>query len=268
MKTRSLLSVIFSAPLFLAAAPAVFSGACGSSGGSTGGGGSGGGAMDADNLVSDFEDPAAATVVQAGTPKRNGYWYSYNDASATCVQTPKNGDPYVGSAPPSAAPMGGSSALHAVWNGCSVWGAGVGADLGQPTVDAGSYTGPKVPYDLSAYKGISFWAMSDPTGDNKLRIKLPMTDETKVADGGLCDETKVGVGKCSDDWGQAFTLPTNGNWTQVTVMFSEASKFKQEGWGAAFPWNPAHVTSIQIQNAGGEMGQKYDFWIDNVYLIK
>ena len=51
--------------------------------GTTGGGGSGGSGaapvLDPANKISDFEDLAAATVVMAGTPARNGYWYTYND---------------------------------------------------------------------------------------------------------------------------------------------------------------------------------------------
>ena len=42
--------------------------------------------------------------------------------------------------------------------------------------------------------------------------------------------------------------------------------FKQEGWGAIFAWDPEDVTSIQIQSQ--DMGEKYDFWIDDVYLTK
>src|SRR4051812_45045243 len=144
MKTRSLLSLIFSAPLFLAAAPAVFSGACSSSSGDTTDGGTGatGGSLDPANKLSDFEDTAAATVTASGTPPRNGYWYTYNDMSATCVQMPANGGVYVGETPTTASPgPSGGMALHAQWNTCSTWGAGVGADLNQPMVaGGGTYT--------------------------------------------------------------------------------------------------------------------------------
>jgi hypothetical protein len=49
-----------------------------------------------EDLISDFEDLAAATVVMSGTPTRNGYWYPYNDDNpkgmdATCIQVPKSG---------------------------------------------------------------------------------------------------------------------------------------------------------------------------------
>jgi len=235
-------------------------------GGGTGNGGSSGGTVTLDdkNLLSNFGDLAAATVVQAGTPQRNGYWYSYNDMSTTCTQTPGKGLAYVGEAPPTPSPKSGGLALHALWNTCSTWGAGVGADLNQPIVDGGMYTGAKVPYDLSAYKGITFYAMTTAAGDGKLRVKVPMTDETKIADGGKCDEATVGANKCSDDFGFLFTLPTDGAWHQITVDFTAKTTFKQEGWGAVFPWAPADVTSIQIQSQ--DKGETYDFWIDDMYL--
>ena len=135
--------------------------------------------------------------------------------------------------------------LRAKWMGCSVWGAGIGADLGQPQVDGGTYTGPKVPYDISAFKGVTFLAMAAVGTDTALRIKFPMTDETKVEDGGLCVESATN--KCSDDFGAKFNLPSNGTWKRITIRWTDAT-FIQEGWGAVFPWNPAHVTSIQIQS--------------------
>ena len=150
-----------------------FVGGCGgsSSGGSTGTGGSGT-TFPPEQLISDFEDLAGATVTMAGAPPRNGYWYTYNDwaasgpDAATCRSVP-NSKPYtdasslpqelyVGVAPPTSHPnASGSLALRAKWDGCSVWGAGVGADLNQPAAaDGGVYTGPKVPYDVGQFTGV------------------------------------------------------------------------------------------------------------------
>lgn len=252
--------------------------ATGGSGGSTGSGGSGGGSgpmVAAGDEISDFEDLAAATVLMQGG--RNGYWYTYNDdnpkgTDATCVQTPKSGPQnlpdapltYTTSAPPTPSPgKTPSLALHAVWSGCAVWGAGIGADLAQPPQDGGTYTGPKVPYNLGTFTGVTFWAMATTGSDTALRIKFPMTAETKVEDGGKCMESSTN--KCSDDFGYKFNLPSNGNWKQITVKFSDAA-FAQEGWGAVFPWNPADVTSIQIQSQ--HMNEMYDFWIDDIGFIK
>jgi hypothetical protein len=83
-----------------------------------------------------------------------------------------------------------------------------------------------------------------------------------VEDGGLCVESATN--KCSDDFGFKFNLPTNGTWKQITVRFSDAT-FVQEGWGAIFPWNPQHVTSVQIQSQN--KGEPYDFFIDDMYLF-
>jgi len=224
-----------------------------------------GGAFDPDNLLSDFEDPAAATIVAAGTPKRHGFWYSFNDMTATCTQAPAAGAAYVGQVPPARSPgPSGGLALHGLWNMCSAWGAAVGADIGQPFVDGGGrYYGPRVAYDLTGYAGITFFAMAAPGSDGKLRIKLPMLDDTAIADGGTCDES---ARKCGDDYGLAFTLPASGAWTQITVRFADVTSFKQEGFGWPFPWTPSHVTSIMIESQ--EIGEPYDFWIDDMYLYR
>ncbi len=257
----------------------------GGSGGTTGGGGSGGSGaapvLDPANKISDFEDLAAATVVMAGTPARNGYWYTYNDdnpkgTDTTCIQTPPSGPQarvrgdaapsWSPEAPGDAAPSGvtgGAYALHVTWTGCSVWGAGIGADLNQPVMDGGTYMGKKVPYNVGAFTGITFWAMATTGSDTALRVKIPMSDETKVEDGGDCVESSTN--KCSDDFGYKFSLPANGNWKQITVKFSDAD-FAQEGWGAKFNWNPANVTSIQIQSQ--DKSESYDFWIDDMYFIQ
>jgi hypothetical protein len=282
MKTRifSFLSLATAYILLTSGAALVGGSGCSSSGsgGSSGTGGSGPG--DPANRISDFEDIAAATVTADGTPARNGYWYTYNDdnpspaTDPTCIQNPISGPQatgmnvpnpkYIGTSPPTTYPGAtGSLALHAVWSGCGVWGAGVGADLNQPMqADGGTYTGPKVAYDVTAYKGVTFWAMATMGTDTALRMKFPMTDETKTTDGGICVDSATN--KCADDPGEQINLPSNGTWKQFTIKWADTS-FKQEGWGAVFPWNPMHVTSVQIQSVDKTEG--YDFWIDDLYFI-
>ena len=77
-------------------------------------GGPTGGEPWADDLLSDFEDTTAAIVLRLGWPPRNGFWYTYNDASRTCTQTPKPASQavaagakpatYIGATPPTASP--------------------------------------------------------------------------------------------------------------------------------------------------------------------
>ena len=111
-------------------------------------------------------------------------------------------------------------------------------------VDGGTYTGPKVATATWAPTPASRsgrWRRSTPT--RTLRLKVPMTDETKVEDGGLASSRPPT--SAATTGAPQFNLPSDGTWKQITVKFSDAT-FKQEGWGTVFPWNPAHVTSIQI----------------------
>ena len=266
---------------FLMAAPALMAVACSSSSSSNPDSGATVVTLDPEAKVSDFEDPVAATVVHAGTPPRNGYWYSYNDGSTGCVQHPRAANkmvtppieaeaPYVPAAP-ATFPMNDSGintlALHTDFTGCATWGGGIGGDLNQPaTEDGGIYEGDKVEYDISAYTGLVFWAKAEAGSENHLRVKVNMSDETKVVDGGKCKEDGVEhqVGKCSDAYGQLFTLPTNGSWSRVLVKFADRTKFKQEGWGDTFAWDPKKAVSIQVQSTNP--GEPYNFWIDDVYF--
>jgi hypothetical protein len=220
---------------------------------------------DPNDLVSDFSQDKAM-VLPLGDPARNGLWYAYNDASATCQQSPAHGEPYYPSTPPVPAPgASGGRALHAAWIQCATWGGGVGADLGMPVSDAGAGSGPRAPYDLQGYTGFAFWAMAAPGTASQVRAKVVMRASTQIEDHGACEEAVLGPDRCGDEWGEPFSLPTDGSWAVVTVKFSDAA-FKQEGWGQAFAWNPADVFGIQFQSIGA--GGLYDFWIDDVYLVR
>jgi hypothetical protein len=265
--------------LFLGLAiPALAGFACsgGSAGvGPTGGGGNSGGAgsgaggttgavtvdctMDpgsTTNDISDFED-GSGTVLPNGN--RNGGWYTYIDTTATCLVMPA---PH---ATATAAEIPGGRcasmfAIHFTGTGCTTWGAGVGTDLNAvpaaADAGAGPATGPKQVYDVSGYTGITFWSRADHGAS--MRLKVPMSDETKVADGGLCVE--MATAKCSDNFGSNIALTSK--WIKHTVMFSTMA---QEKWGKPFTWNPAHVTSIQFQVPAAAL---FDVWIDDVAFIK
>jgi hypothetical protein len=213
-------------------------------------------------LVSDFEQPDQAIVVGAGTPPRHGSWFSYNDGSATCLQTPPAGNPYEPMKPPAPSP-GGGNALRAIWEACAKWGAGVAAHLNDPVGGGGA--SQLTPYDLTGYTGLTFHAMAAPVTDGVVRVTFPMTDDTKVEFGGACDEATLGPGKCSDAYGAEISIPPDATWRSYTISFA-SPQFRQEGWGAHLAWTPAHVTSIQLQS--GATGGLHDFWIDDVYLTR
>jgi hypothetical protein len=248
-------------------------GACSSGGGQAdgGAGGTGGGTppavVDPMDLLSDFEQ-GKALVLPLGDPARNGAWYSYNDASSDCLQSPAHGESYFASTPATVAPgVSRGRALHANFNQCGSWGAGVGTDLNSPASDGGvAPIRPRTTYDLTGYSGVAFWAMASPGTDPIVRLKMVMRVSTQSIDGGTCDESLLGLNQCGDEWGVVFSLPTDGTWKAVTVKFSDPG-FTQEGWGKTFAWNPEDVLGIQFQSAMYHTGL-YDFWIDDIYLVR
>jgi hypothetical protein len=259
-RTRRLLPVAMAAALLVG---------CKSSGGTAdaGSGAEAGPPLgDPADLLSDFTQDRAI-VLPLGDPARNGTWYTYDDG--TCRLSPAHGEPFYPSTPPVPAPgSSGGRALHASWNQCAGWGAGVGADLAVPaSADGGVGSGPRVPYDLTGFGGIAFWAMAAPGSDTQVRAKVVMRASTQIEDRGACDEAVLGPNRCGDEWGAPFNLPADGTWTAVTVRFSDAA-FKPEGWGQPFPWNPADVLGIQFQSVATAAASLYDFWIDDVYLLR
>ena len=221
------------------------------------------------DLLSDF-DEGRAVILPLGTPARNGYWYAYNDQSSTCLQSPAHGGIYYGSTSAPRSPgLSGDRALHASWNTCSSWGGGVGADFASAPLGDGGVVPvrPRVAYDLTNYTGVAFWAMAMPGTQTTVRLKIVMHASTQIEDGGTCDESVLGPDRCGDEWGEPFTLPSDGSWKAITVRFTDTA-FKQEGWGQSFAWNPADVLGIQFQSAAYAAGSLYDFWIDDLYLLR
>ena len=87
----------------------------------------------------------------------------------------------------------------------------------------------------------------------------------RFADGGNCDEADAGVGKCGDHWGAPVTLPANGKWMQ-NLDADLRRRVPAAGIGRRDSLGSDPGTGVQIQSA--DLGQTYDFWIDDVYLLR
>ena len=129
----------------------------------------------------------------------------------------------------------------------------------------GPATGPKVPYDLYSWVGVTFWAMAMPNTDVNLRVMLPLRTTLGIAGRRRVRRGRRWCGRCGDHWGETVKLPASGTWGRITVRFSDAT-FRQQGSGAAVPWDKSEVIGLQIRSAA--VGQSYDFWIDDVYLVR
>ncbi|MEZ4302670.1 MAG: carbohydrate binding domain-containing protein, partial [Polyangiaceae bacterium] len=115
-----------------------------------------------------------------------------------------------------------------------------------------NFTDPKGPYDLSAYKGISFMAKSA-TGPLKVRLKVP--DANTDPDAKVCSE-------CFNDFGADLDL--TADWQKFVIPFSELAQLP--GWGSPRPSGLERSKVFGIQWQVNTPGAAYDVWIDDVQL--
>jgi hypothetical protein len=131
--------------------------------------------------------------------------------------------------------------------------------------------------DLSAYSGITFWAMGDPTGARTVQVMFQ--DRNTAARGGICNYSDSN----SPDYcynGFATTIGLTDTFTRYTIAFSSLQQ--NPNWG--YRPNPdlldlQHVHDIYFQiNApvcyvtemcvgGAPPPVTFDFWIDDLYFV-
>jgi hypothetical protein len=206
-----------------------------------------------DDIVSTFED-GTGNVMQVGG--RGGGFYMFNDGSTTGMQMP----------PPGSLPnarmdsrCGGMFAMCMQGSGFTVWGAGMGTDLGMTTTDSGGMM-VKGTYDASMYSGISFWAKANM--GSSLAVRVGVKDKNTAPEGGVCDPMmSSGAEACNDDWSKNLNLTTT--WAPYTIMFSE---LRQANWGKAFPaFDAANTYSIQFQV---NQNLTFDLCIDDLAFVR
>jgi hypothetical protein len=222
----------------------------GSAGSSVAGATSGGaGAGPAIELIDDFEDQDLVVLLENG---RNGPWYPLNDGTAAGVQTfgvvlLKGADVRAGST--------STAALQMTASGFTDWGAGFGADFV-------NMAATKVPYDVSAYKGIRFYAKIGSGAQSALKLLIP----TVYSDpkGGKCDPSstaKVGT-QCNDHPYCAINSVT----TSWAVYECDFSALVQQSFGLPqLPLDPTSVYGVQFTFVTKVLAA--DFWLDDIAFV-
>ena len=188
-------------------------------------------ACGADGVVDDGEDNNNQVLAQKG---RGGYWYTFADKAGTTIT-------------PTAGAAGGTFSMSPGGANGSGFAARINGKItGTGTVFAGvgfNFADPKAPFDVSAYKGISFWARRGETSASSLRVKLPDVNT-----------------ECFNDFGVDIELtPT---WTKYTVIFGAAQQMP--GWGAPRPSAVESTKMFGVQWQVNTPGAEYDVWIDDV----
>jgi len=231
------------------------SGGTGGSGtGGSGGSGGAGGDTTADtgvpptgvDMIDDMEDNDGSIL---GVKGRVGAWYTYNDATATAMQVPKQGDMFTMT-------MGGRDgtgyAANTKGSGFTVWGAGYGFNLNDPGDGAGGSN--KSIYDASTYAGITFWAKAGASSDKALRVNV--SNKETDPSGAVC----APADKCNDHFGNPITL--TADWAKYTLEFA---KMAQSGWGqsvAKFDVSALYAVQFQVGK-----NTTFDISIDEVGFL-
>lgn len=235
-------------------------------------------------LVDDMEGSDAPNgplrfAVPGGNASQ-GFWGSWRSSGDPSNRM--SPDPYAYSPLPAAhETMAGVMSTHGAGLTCHI------ADLygyceqafwlaqGPASSDAGAGSEPtqrtgnladRVPVDLSAYRGLVFWAMaSTPT-----RLKVVVEDADTDVLGGRCGQSDASADACGD----AFSRPVSltDTWKRYEVKLSDLS---QEGWGhaaASGKLDPrtVYVIGFQVDGPQSSTAPAVDtaFWIDDVYLVE
>lgn len=196
-------------------------------------------------LIDDMEDNDSFILAREG---RQGVWFVVNDGTPGAIQTP--GSPFV----MSAIPLGRGGSLYAArtsGHGFASWRPLMGFWFYQPS------TGPKQLYDVSGYRGITFFAKiaaSDAASVSpSVRVVLP--DRATDPDGMVCTG-----GGCSDHFGANIVLTPE--WASYTLLFATMT---QEGWGT-------QSARFEAENAYGvefefPVQATFDCWIDDITFV-
>jgi hypothetical protein len=199
---------------------------------------------------------------------RQGYWYSYKDTVAATTLMP--------SAAPFTVTKGGHACslvpappACAGTAGGMVASAGVSGMVAAATTAIPAYAGmgfdfnnhfmKSCPYGGSAYKGITFWARGTPF---KASVKIPATTGATALSVGSC------AAMCEDHFSQQVAPPPDTTtWAQITITFTDATKFKQAGWGTPATFDASSILALQFQIDGTTTqtaAVAYGFAVDDI----
>jgi hypothetical protein len=131
--------------------------------------------------------------------------------------------------------------------------------------------------DLSAYSGVTFWAMADPRGTKNIRVQL--NDRDTDPRGGICSPNESSANACYN--GFSANVPLTGTFERYTIDFSSLQQ--NPAWGYqpdpsvldlhhVYSMNfeldlPGCTTTATFMCAGGTPSVSFDFWIDDLYLV-
>jgi len=214
-------------------------------------------------LLDDMEAPTTGAgsfgILGNGAVMRVGGWFTYDDGSIPAGMPGAMMFDEIALPMPHLTFNGTSStrAIHTSGGPFTGYGSGFGTNL----------NGDTALYDLTPYKGISYWAKSgSATASDKIIVRFG----TKYTDprGMLCakDKTDMNYGdktKCDDDFAVTDTLTTE--WKQYTHLFSD---FMQEEWGLHPPDGEVWAKYVYAIKFAQPAAKGFDIWLDDIAFTK
>jgi hypothetical protein len=151
-------------------------------------------------------------------------------------------------------------------------------DASADSGDAASIPRVTVPFNISQYKGITFWGKAGAdsagldAGGIPITVEFPDTDTDPR--GGVCDSAVAGVpyvgytGYCYNSYAE--TVMFTDEWQQFTILFSQLAINPTFGYQHPGPFTGTNVYGIEWQGQDniGAGDVTVDFWVDTVYFIQ
>lgn len=182
-----------------------------------------------DLMIDDFEDGEIMLLPQVAG--RNGYWFSNSDGSSVAW----------GGITTDRCFARGTSAAHFYGGGFAGWGAHHVAYF----LEAG-FGGAAVPYDATAFSGISFWAA----------VGFDIASPLEVPVGVLTMDTAVNAGRCTVCDYHRTTVVLTDAWQRHVIRFADLA---QAGNGPATPLRLEEAVALMIWPTGD-----YRIFIDDI----
>lgn len=203
-------------------------------------------------LIDDMEDGDALPIIADG--RAGGWWVAHDP---TCPTQPSTDAP-----PRPVKPEPGNPsryAMHVSARDCPSGNAAWGFQIDV----AFNLRGVSCAYDVSAYRGIQFWAR----GNVELGVAVAMTSSAPMDSGGdgTCDLHGTVDKGCWDHYRIRFTL-TN-DWR---LYHFEWVELRQRGFGVGVPWDPKKATGLdfQVDEAQTQRGRAAEFSLDNIAFVR
>ncbi|MES1206965.1 MAG: hypothetical protein ABUS79_13595 [Pseudomonadota bacterium] len=205
------------------------------------------------DFVDNMEDGDQLVLGRDG---RNGGWYTFKDTTAGTLN-PDMGQPVVMETIPGGRCGTSTHAMRVTGSGFSEWGSGFGFGF-KTMVTNGVYENAR--YDVSAARGITFWARKGETSVDSVRLGIG--DQWSVPQGGHCDLTvTLGPTACWDHF--TAPVPLTTTWKRYTFQFGE---LQQRNFGIPRPsLDLANVYMVEFVMPMS--APVFDIWVDDVALF-